>query len=366
MRNSKKLGPSLLWGINSNPITSWNTNTIRANSAGEVERLYMPSKNVVSTANFSGMKALSYLSISSNKGITSLNASGASLSTLYANFNPIKTATYGFDHDSNPSTVARSATVKATSADGRYVRGGSLNVQYAKGEHKFSAKPDKDYGFIGWFRKADGKRFLVNSTWTSKQTTSFDIQARFIAKPSGIKVINQSTTTQKISWSKVVGASGYQVYRKSSTAPTYVLAKTITSPDILFFTQNATAGRTYTYKVRAYYASSATATKKYSPYSVEVSRKLIPPTPAITSITPGLKQTTLKWGAISGASGYTLYRSDTATGIYKAIKSVTTTSTTNGLLTSGKTYYYKIRAYRAISGVKVYSLLSAYKSVTVK
>lgn len=124
--------------------------------------------------------------------------------------------------------------------------------------HKLSAKPAKDYGFIGWFRKADGKRFSVNSIWTSKQTTNFDIQARFIAKLSGIKVINQSATTQKISWSKVVGASGYRVYRKSSTAPTYVLAKTITSPDTLFFTQSATAGRTYTYKVRAYYASSAT------------------------------------------------------------------------------------------------------------
>ncbi|MBQ9942336.1 MAG: hypothetical protein IJP03_04940, partial [Christensenellaceae bacterium] len=60
---------------------------------------------------------------------------------------------------------------------------------------------------------------------------------------------------------------------------------------------------------------------------------------------------------VSGASGYVIYRSTTKSGGYKAVKTITSGSTvtfTNSGLTAGKTYYYKVKAYRTVSGSKVY------------
>lgn len=52
----------------------------------------------------------------------------------------------------------------------------------------------------------------------------------------------------------------------------------------------------------------------------------------------------LKWGAVSGASKYEIYRSTTKNGTYKRIKTTTATSYTDTSASVGKTYYYKIKA----------------------
>ncbi|MDR3645309.1 MAG: fibronectin type III domain-containing protein, partial [Clostridia bacterium] len=68
------------------------------------------------------------------------------------------------------------------------------------------------------------------------------------------------------------------------------------------------------------------------------------------------------WGAIGGASGYEVYRSTSASGTYSLIKTTTSTSLVNTGLTKGKTYYYKVRAYRMVGSTKVYGAFSAVKS----
>ncbi|MDF2587595.1 MAG: surface antigen BspA-like [Anaerocolumna sp.] len=62
----------------------------------------------------------------------------------------------------------------------------------------------------------------------------------------------------------------------------------------------------------------------------------------------------VSWSAVSGASGYRIYRADSKTGTFKLIKETTALSYTNKGLTTGKTYYYKVRAYRVQGNKKIY------------
>lgn len=72
----------------------------------------------------------------------------------------------------------------------------------------------------------------------------------------------------------------------------------------------------------------------------------------------------LTWNPVSGASGYMIYRKNSA-GKYKLIANVagTATSYKNKKLTTGKTYSYKIRAYTIVGNKKYTSIKSAAISV---
>jgi uncharacterized protein YjdB len=62
----------------------------------------------------------------------------------------------------------------------------------------------------------------------------------------------------------------------------------------------------------------------------------------------------VSWSAVSGASGYRIYRADSKNGSFKLIKETTALSYTNKGLTTGKAYYYKVRAYRKQGSKKIY------------
>ena len=93
-----------------------------------------------------------------------------------------------------------------------------------------------------------------------------------------------------------------------------------------------------------------------------------PKTPAVT-VTAGKKQATLKWKKVSGAKGYVVYRATSKSGKYKAVSTIkkgSTVSYINKKLTSKKTYYYKVRAYRTENGKRLYSSYSKAKSAKIK
>lgn len=82
--------------------------------------------------------------------------------------------------------------------------------------------------------------------------------------------------------------------------------------------------------------------------------------------TAGKKKATVSWKKVSGATGYQVSRATSKTGTYKTVKTTTSLKFTNTSLTSKKTYYYKVRAYKTINGVKYYGKWSTVKSVKVK
>jgi len=68
----------------------------------------------------------------------------------------------------------------------------------------------------------------------------------------------------------------------------------------------------------------------------------------------------LSWTSVSGANGYEVFRSLSATGTYTWLANAFTTSYTNSGLTTGTTYYYKVKARDT---TKVPTVYSAYTTV---
>lgn len=80
----------------------------------------------------------------------------------------------------------------------------------------------------------------------------------------------------------------------------------------------------------------------------------------------GKKKVTVSWKKVSGATGYQVSRATSKGGTYTTKKTTSSTKYVNTSLTSKKTYYYKVRAYKTINGVKYYGKWSAVKLAKVK
>ena len=107
-----------------------------------------------------------------------------------------------------------------------------------------------------------------------------------------------------------------------------------------------TAGTIYKFKVRAINSSSKGA------YSSVLKTATKTKTPTIKKTTAGTKKATIKWGKISGATGYEVYMSTSKNGTYKKVKTVKISSTvkyTKTKLKKNKKYYFKIRTYKTVS-----------------
>ena len=77
----------------------------------------------------------------------------------------------------------------------------------------------------------------------------------------------------------------------------------------------------------------------------------------------------LKWKKQSGVTGYQVYRATSENGKYKKVKTIKGASKVTVTLpanTGSKAYYYKVRAYKTISGKNVYGEYSSVKSCAPK
>ena len=153
----------------------------------------------------------------------------------------------------------------------------------------------------------------------------------------------------------------YEVYRATSSSGTYTKITTLKSGSTISYTnQSLTTGKTYYYKVRAY--RTVNGKPVYSSFSAIKSAKPVPAAPAsFKAARASSSSIKLSWEKVSYASGYAVYRATSSSGTYTkitTIKSGSAVSYTNKSLTTGKTYYYKMRAYRTVNGDNVYGSYS--------
>ena len=168
----------------------------------------------------------------------------------------------------------------------------------------------------------------------------------------------------QLSWTKVDGATKYDIYRATSKSGTYTKINTVSTIPYINST-NIEMGKTYYYKIVAVCDKSAYGNSAYSNIvSITAGKKLAAPTITLSN-DAATGKTKVSWGAVDGAAKYEVYRATSKTGTYSKIATVTTAGktyyqTTGG--TAGVTYYYKVRALDAAGTASEYS---AIKSVAV-
>lgn len=217
----------------------------------------------------------------------------------------------------------------------------------------------------------DSKRLsLSGNTFTGKQTGTTTVKYAFgrqsisyaikvvpapVGTPTGVKAASVGHTSVKVSWGKVDGATGYQLYR--ATSKTGSFTKVADTKSLNYTNKSLTTGKTYYYKVRAYRtADSATV---YGADSPVVSAKPKPMAPAgMKASRVSNSSIKVSWKKVTGATKYQVYRATSKTGKYTKVTETTSLSYTNKKLTDNKTYYYKVRAYHTEKGVKVYGAYS--------
>ncbi|BBF44036.1 hypothetical protein lbkm_2724 [Lachnospiraceae bacterium KM106-2] len=188
-----------------------------------------------------------------------------------------------------------------------------------------------------------------------------------VGKVASLAAKSATTTSIKLSWKKQTGITGYEVYVYDKKKKKYKLLKRITGASKNSYTQKKLGKVTvYQYKVRSY--KTVNKKKVYGSYSAVLKTSTAPAAPSL-KVTAKKKAMDAKWKAVKGASGYEVYTATSKKGKYKkatTIKKVKTVKYTKKSLKSKKTYYVKMRAYKTVSGKKVYSAYSKVVSVKVK
>ena len=171
---------------------------------------------------------------------------------------------------------------------------------------------------------------------------------------------NDAQGRPTLTWKAVTGAAKYEVYRARSLNGDYIKYSTVTGTSYTN-TSYIENGNTYYYKVRAL-KSDGTAGAWSSIVSVTYKQTLS--APAVTGGNDSQGRPTLTWNAVSGAAKYEVYRARSKDGTYTKYSTTTGTAYTNSsYLTSGATYYYKVRALDANGNAGPYS---AVVSVTCR
>ena len=202
--------------------------------------------------------------------------------------------------------------------------------------------------------------------FTGEKKATFKI---YPGKVTGQKVLSSETTSIKIRWNQISKVTGYKIYRSTSKNGTYKYIATVSSKNNTYTNKGLISGTTYYYKIRAY--KTVGNENIYGDYSKVFSGKTKGPAQVknLKQIAATKTSIKLSWSKVSNASGYRVYRSTSKDGTYKLVAELSGSSKTvytNKNLSPGKTYYYKVRAYKKVGSKRDYGSYSSKLKATTK
>ena len=142
----------------------------------------------------------------------------------------------------------------------------------------------------------------------------------------------------KVTWKKVSGASGYNIYRKDGKGKWKKIDTVKKGTTLSYTDKKVISGTTYSYSV------SANKGKKSSSYNKNGVSLVYLATPKSVSFTPKTGTATVKWSKVKGSKGYYIYRKGTS-GSYKKIATVKKNSYTDKSVSAGGKFTYGVKAY---------------------
>lgn len=191
------------------------------------------------------------------------------------------------------------------------------------------------------------KNYYLVKAVNSSYTSDYDKHSLTYIKTPEVSVKN-ITTGVNVSWSKVSGATSYEIYRKAGSASSWTKIKTTKSTS--YTDKSVKSGSSYKYCVRAIgsvkSAFGGSAYKQIRFLSAPLLKKIISTEYGVT----------VSWNKVSGADGYIVYRK-AGSGSFEelAIVSGDTLKYRDKTAEKGVTYTYKVYATRG-------SYISSYKS----
>ena len=293
---------------------------------------------------------------------TSIQIAGEGNSALYnADVHctglPAPTVTGGSDAQGRPTLKWNAVT---GAAKYEVYRARSMNGDYIK----YSTVTGTSYTNISYIEDGNTYYYKVRAldangtagAWSSVVSVTYKQTLPAPTVTGG----NDAQGRPTLTWKAVTGAAKYEVYRARSLNGDYIKYSTTTGTAYTN-TSYIENGNTYYYKVRAL-KSDGTAGAWSSIVSVTYKQTLS--APAVTGGNDAQGRPTLTWKAVSGAAKYEVYRARSKDGTYTKYSTTTGTAYTNSsYLTSGATYYYKVRALGANGNAGPYS---AVVSVTCR
>ncbi len=179
------------------------------------------------------------------------------------------------------------------------------------------------------------RKYKDNTYWSSIKTVKVKTKAMAdISAPTATATKNSAT----VKWAKLAGATGYRVYQYQNKK--WVKLKDVTT--LSYTAKNLKYGTKYYFRVKPYAKTPEGVVWGDTSKTVSVTT-LDPTKTKITSAVAGETDVTLKWSAVSTATGYRVFVREN-----NAWKKITTTAKTQykiTKLTDNKTYTFCVRAY---------------------
>ncbi len=196
----------------------------------------------------------------------------------------------------------------------------------------------------------------VNSAGASNQSTAISAATSlFLAPPTSVTATSLSSSSISLFWTAANGATGYAIYRSTTTGGNYLQAGLTTATT---FTDTGLApGTTYTYTVTS---RSGPSESDPSDAISAATGTAVPSVPQqITAVAQSTGSIIISWAPVSGADGYTVYSSTDPVSTFTRLATTGSTSYTHNGLTSSSTVYYRISASNGSGESPLSSVVSA-------
>lgn len=178
-----------------------------------------------------------------------------------------------------------------------------------------------------------------------------EIKREFIIVPDkveNLKVTGKTASSITIKWTAHPKVDGYYIYRSRSANSGYSLIKTQTATT--FTDKDLQSGKYYYYRVCAYKKINGKVySGAYASVRGNTNGYIVKKTESLKVSKENTSSLKLTWKVTPNANGYYIYRSTKKDSGFKKIKTIKSSYTTyiiDKKLSAGKTYYYKVVAYR--------------------
>lgn len=220
---------------------------------------------------------------------------------------------------------------------------GKNNVSYTDNE----VVPGKNY-----YYKLRPVAQIAGTTGTGSYSEI--TQGRTIAKTTITSITSVSSTKMQIAWKKSGGAKSYEIYRSTKSDGGFKRIATVGANRRKYADMTVKSGKKYFYKVVS--VGSVNGAKITSGYSKAAGFRALQQVKISSVKTTGNDDLKVRWKKVTGATEYKVYRAASQFGTYKKVATVPAKGTStmtyiDKKAVSGKTYFYKVQAYAADTGL---------------